>query len=276
MRVARARAERVLAEVWEAGASGLEEREAGDAVSLIVYVPTPLGDAVAAAARAIAGPDAVAPPEPVPEADWSEAWKRELAPLEISSRLVVRPPFASHPLADGQDEVVIEPRQAFGTGAHASTWLALELIDQRLAARPGGRMLDVGCGSGVLALAALRLGAERAVALDLDPLAPREAAENARRNGLGDRLEVLLGPVAALAGRGFELVAANLLRRELEPELAAITGRVASGGALVLAGLLATERAGVERALADRGFRVAASRTRDAGGDSWLGLLTMR
>src|SRR5690606_4181347 len=170
------------AEAFEAGASGLEERTE-DTPVLIVYAPADRAEAVEAALAAVLGRAAVQPATPVPEVAWPESWKAGLRPPAVSPRLVVRPPFAAHPLAPGQREVVIEPRQAFGTGDHATTALALEALDAALAARPAAHVLDVGCGSGVLALAALSLGAGRAVACDLDPVATREAHENAARNG---------------------------------------------------------------------------------------------
>ncbi|MEB2346415.1 MAG: 50S ribosomal protein L11 methyltransferase [Deltaproteobacteria bacterium] len=272
-RAAGARAELAAAEAWEAGAAGIEERDDG---TLLVWAPAARAGAVRAALVAALGAGAVGGVEPEPAADWPETWKQGLRPLVVSERLVVRPPFAPHPLAPGQREVVIEPRQAFGTGAHATTALALEALDEALAERRGARVLDVGCGSGVLALAALALGAARAVACDLDPIAARETRENAARNALAP-LAAFAGSLDALAPARFELVAANLIRRELEPLLAGLVARTAAGGALVLSGLLAGERAPIEASLAARGARVGAARVReDAGGDAWLALTATR
>lgn len=269
VRAAGTRAERAVAEAWEAGAAGIEERNDG---SLIAWAPATCAEAVRAALVTVLGPDAVGGLEPEPAADWPETWKQGLRPLVVSERLVVRPPFAPHALAPGQREVVIEPRQAFGTGAHATTALALEALDEALAERPGARVLDVGCGSGVLALAALALGAGRAVACDLDPIAARETRENAARNALAP-LAAFAGSLDALAPLRFELVAANLIRRELEPLLEGLVARTAAGGALVLSGLLAGERALIEASLAAQGARVCAVRAReDAGGDAWVAL----
>jgi ribosomal protein L11 methyltransferase len=266
------RAERAAAEAWEAGAAGIEERDDG---ALIAWAPADRAPAVHAALVAVLGAAAVGAAEPEPPADWPETWKQGLRPLVVSARLVVRPPFAAHALAPGQREVVIEPRQAFGTGAHASTALALAALDEALASRPRARVLDVGCGSGVLALAALALGAAGAVACDLDPIAARETRENAARNRLAP-LAAFTGSLAALAARPFAVVAANMIRRELEPLLAGLVERTAAGGALVLSGLLAGERAAVEARLAALGARVLAAREREEGGDAWLALTATR
>ena len=270
-------AERVAAEAWAAGASGLEERDEGTGVSLLLYAPAARAPAVRAAAVALLGEAAVSAAEEVPEADWPERWKQGLRPIVVSPRLVVRPPFVRCVLAPGQREVVIEPRQAFGTGAHASTALALEALDAAVGPRAAETLLDVGCGSGVLALAALRLGVKRALAFDVDSAAAREALDNARRNGLGDRLAVFAGPLEALGARAFELVVANLLRSELAPLLPELAARLRPGGLLVVSGLLAAEQGWAERAIAALGARVVRTALRrDEGGDEWLALTASR
>jgi ribosomal protein L11 methyltransferase len=195
----------------------------------------------------------------------------------ISPRLLVRPSFAPAPAGFTGRELVIDPGQAFGTGGHASTRLALEAIAALPAAElAGARVLDVGCGSGVLALAALALGAERALGCDLDPLATAAAREAARANGFGARLALFTGSLEALGPRAagvFHLVVANLLRRELEPLLGAIAQAVRPGGLVILSGLLARERGRVEAALAALGLAAGGAHTlTDATGDAWLAL----
>ena len=273
----RDRAEAIAAEAFAAGASGLEERENGDRIVLLVYAPAARAEAVRAAALAVAGDATVARAEPVATRDWPETWKEGLAPIVISSRLVVRPPFAAHPLGNGQREVVIEPRQAFGTGAHGSTALALALLDARLATSRGGRVLDVGAGSGVLAIAARKLGATFALACDLDPIAARETRENAAANGVA--VASFAGSLDALGPRAgrFELVVANLISSEVRPILAPLAARVAERGALVLSGLLASEREAFVALLAAQQLRVVDSRSEtDARGDAWLALTASR
>lgn len=258
------------AEAWQAGACGSEERDDG---TLIVYAPAARAEAVHRALVASLGAAAVDRSEPVPATDWPETWKHGLRPLVVSERLVVRPPFAAHAERRGQRQLVIEPRQAFGTGAHATTALALAAIDAAHAELAGARVLDVGCGSGVLALAALALGARVAVACDLDAIATRETRENAASNGLGDGLHVFTGSVSALTPARFDVVFANMLRREVTPLLSDLAARLRRGGSLVLSGLLAGDRAAMESALAALGVRVVATRTEaDASGDVWLAL----
>lgn len=272
-----ARAEWVSAEAFEAGATGVEERDGEGCTVLLAYAPAEAAAAVEAAMLAVAGAGATATREPVVTRDWPETWKQGLRPLVVSPRLVVRPDCVACPLAPGQSEVVIEPRQAFGTGAHGSTALALALLDTRLAAVPGGSVLDVGCGSGVLAIAARKLGAGHTVACDLDPIAARETRENAVHNGAA--VLAFAGSLAALAptaGR-FDLVIANLISSEVLPILAALADRVATGGALILSGLLLAEHAAIDARLGASGFSIRATRDEnDARGDHWLGVMATR
>ena len=274
------RAEAIAAEVFAAGASGLEEREGETGILLLVYAPAAAAESVRAAALAVAaGTAVVGAAEPVVASDWPETWKDGLAPIVISPRLVVRPPFASHALTAGQHEVVIEPRQAFGTGAHGSTALALALVDAHLAKTRAARMLDVGAGSGVLAIAAIRLGASHALACDLDPIAARETAENAARNGVADRIRSFAGSLDALGPRAgrFDVVVANVISSELRPILAALIERVTADGVAIFSGLLAAERETIGAALAGYGLRVVDERReRDLRDDEWLALTATR
>jgi ribosomal protein L11 methyltransferase len=272
-------AERAAAEAFEAGAAGLEEREERGVAILLLYVPAARAGAVRQVLATAPGQAwVIGEPEAVPETDWGEAWKRGLRPVEISPRLRVRPSFVEAAPLPGAAELVIDPGQAFGTGGHVSTRLALEWIDA-LAAQLTGRtrVLDVGSGTGVLALAALRLGAGRAVALDLDPLAARATSVNAAANGLAAQLAVFRGSLDALVAGRFQLVLANLLRTELLPILPAIAERTDPGAHAVFSGLLAGEQGEVTRALEAAGLGVTASRERrDASGERWTALLTTR
>jgi ribosomal protein L11 methyltransferase len=266
--------ERAAAEAYEAGASGALELPG----ALELFVPHEALAHVQAALAPLAREGlGVAPAAPVPESDWQEEWKRGLGPVVVSARLLVRPPFARAPAGFSGLELVIEPGQAFGTGGHASTRLALAGLDALPAqALRGARVLDVGCGSGVLALAALALGAAHATGCDLDPLATAAAAAAARANGLAARASWVTGSTAALTGPHDGLVA-NLLRSEMTPLLADFARLAKPGAWLVLAGLLASDRVAICESLARVGFRVREERFEtDAAGDAWLGLTARR
>lgn len=273
-------AERASAEAWEAGAAGIEERDLSDGRSLLViYAPGRAVEAVRAAAG-IPGAE-VGESQPVEDRDWVEEWQQGLSAVEVGTRLVVRPSFVDPSSDPARVELVIDPGQAFGTGGHASTLLALEAIEAA-SAEPGAfeaesRVLDVGAGTGVLALAALALGAGRAVGFDLDPEAGAAARIAAAGNGFADRLDVFVGPIEALAGARFDWVFANLLKREMLPIAAEIAAATRTGGRAVFSGLLGTERGEVEQALRAVGFTPTGERTlHDANGDEWIALIMAR
>ncbi len=274
-----AEAELAALRAYEAGAVGLEEREDGAGVTLILYVPA---EAAPALRKALAAGDPapleLGAIEPVPDTDWSERWKLGLGATVISPRLVVRPSFVVHALAPGQVELVVDPGQAFGTGTHASTRLALEWID---VLAPGlaadSRVLDVGTGSGVLALAAAALAPVRVVGFDLDAVAVREAHATIARGAYADRVRLYAGGLEALAATAFDLVVANLLSSEARPLLAGLAARTRAGGQAVFSGLLAAEIESFSAALARAGFTPTGVRElEDASGDRWAALLTRR
>jgi len=274
-----AAAERALAEAMEAGAAGLEEREVGGGILLLIYAPTARMQAVRHALMERCGGEIeVGVPETLRETDWSVAWKAGLEAVVVSRRLLVRPSFVEATPEPEQAELVIDPGQAFGTGGHASTLLALEWLEAVTPGLPpGARILDVGAGSGILALAALRLGPGTAVAFDLDPLAAAATRQNAVANGLAGRLEVFTGPLEALRPVPFDLLLANLLKTELLPLVEGISARTARGGRAVFSGLLEAERQAVEEALRASGLRLLGTRQRqDTSGDRWVSLLMTR
>jgi len=268
----------LAAEAYAAGATGLEERDGESEITLILYAPAAAARAVYDALAEAAPALRVEPPAEVPATDWSERWKAGLTATIISPRLLIRPSFVPAALAPGQAEIAIDPGQAFGTGGHPSTQLALEWIDELAPAlKEGARMLDVGTGSGILALAAGKLGPAQLLAFDTDALATAAARVNAQRNGLGDRLRLFTGGLDAIGDVSFDLVVANLLRTEMLPLLDGIAARVRAGGHAVFSGLLEIERESVAEALRAAGLRECGVRSRaDANGDLWSALLTIR
>jgi ribosomal protein L11 methyltransferase len=167
---------------------------------------------------------------------WEREWLKDFRPMRFGRRLWVAPAGQQPP---GQAAVVLEldPGLAFGTGTHATTALCLEWLDREV--RGGEQVLDYGCGSGILALAALKLGADAAVACDIDPQALTATRENALKNGLAARISVAPDPRAI--AEAFDLVVANILSRpliELAPRLATLCR---AGGVIALAGLLARQ-----------------------------------
>jgi ribosomal protein L11 methyltransferase len=272
----------LLAAAFEAGALGAEENEEAGRFRVCIYANSDRIETIRAVVlAAVAGSTEIEAAQSLPQVDWSDAWKQGLEALRISRRLLVRPPFIDVVLEPGQREIVIDPGQAFGTGEHASTRLCLEWIDVLLeradaadASDAIDRVLDVGTGSGVLALAAVALGAKSAVGLDLDPVAIEAAHFAARRNGLAASVRFIAGPIEALDTRDekYPLVLANLLKSEMLPIASALGSRVARTGQLVLAGLLEEDVAEVRARFAEEGMAEVGRRSREDSTGLWVGL----
>ena len=247
----------LLAELHSLGCLGVEEREA----ELLAYFAA---DAPSEPVLALAtGPVRVSGPEPVAADDWERAWRSGLAPRRVAG-LWLRPSWCG---ARGDPELVVDPQQAFGSGEHASTRLALRLLLEAL--RPGDRVLDVGTGSGILGLAALRRGAGHALGFDLELVACRNALENRTRNVLPLRL--YCGTLDALApDRPYDLVVANLLASRLAPLRARLAAHARRS--LVVSGLLVAERSEAVAAFAELGLRAEAEATEEQSGDRWCAL----
>jgi ribosomal protein L11 methyltransferase len=267
LRVRRADAELVLAELLPLAPAGVEETDLGaDVVEYAVYgapgeLPA-LPDLRAAAGEALVD---VATTEVAD--DWAERWRAFHEPVTVGGRLHVRAPW--HPPGpSGAHDVVVDPGQAFGTGAHATTRMCLELmLELGDAVEPGGPVVDLGCGSGVLAIAAARLGHGPVLGVDHDPLALEATAQNAAANGV----EIVVraydlmrdGPAPSAP-----LVLANLLGpllwRLVEAGFAGAPPR-----ALIASGLLESEADAIAAAFTRRGLR---EHTRRADGE-WAALL---
>ena len=212
----------------------------------------------------------------VREADWAEAWKEHFPVLRVGRRLVIRPTWREHEALPGDVVVALDPGMAFGTGLHPTTRLCLAALE-RLADRgavAGARVLDVGCGSGILALAALRLGAANALGVDTDPIAVEATLANADRNGLG-------GPDGWIAARDgslpsgdapFGVVLANLIAGVLVPLAPLLREELTPDGVLLASGIFVDREAEVAAAFERAGLEVTG---RDADGD-WVALEARR
>ncbi len=177
--------------------------------------------------------------------DWRDEWKKYFEPSRVSGRLCLQPPWKSWPAEDGDVVLTIDPGRAFGTGLHETTRLVLKEIEQTI--EGGERVLDVGCGSGILAIAALRLGASEALCIDNDPEVIPIAKENAEINEVGDKLASAPTAIEDVTG-SFDHVYANIQAHVLIPMADALRARVADDGVLVLSGVLEEYAEGVERA----------------------------
>lgn len=198
----------------------------------------------------------------VEDADWAGALRREWRPIEVGRRLLVCPSFVRRPLETGRVVLKLRPGMAFGTGTHFTTASCLRMVEEFMASAPdpgGVRVLDVGTGSGLLAIAALLLGAGEAVGLDLDRDALREARQNARLNRVSDRFRAPRGPLDPDATGRFPLVIANLVAATLQALAGPLAHSLAPGGRLVVSGILLRQEAEVLEAFGSRGLTPVAT-----------------
>lgn len=192
------------------------------------------------------------------EEDWANTWKAYYRPVRVGRRVVVRPPWQDYDESAADIVVVLDPGMAFGTGTHPTTRLAMTGLEDAI--RPGVSVLDVGTGSGVLAIAAAKLGARRVDACDIEPVAVRSARDNVARNTLPIPVTVREG-TAGQDGpfpETYDLVVANIIARVLVELVDAIVGSVREGGTLVLAGIIESREQEVRDAYEARGMIITA------------------
>lgn len=183
----------------------------------------------------------------VREEDWANNWKQYFKPLTVGERLVIKPSWEEYGEKDGRTVLEIDPASSFGTGQHNTTQLCLELIEKNL--RDGDRVLDLGCGSGILSIAAVLLGAEEVTAVDISQNSVETAKENAAKNNIPEeKYTAYCGDIISDSslvekiGGGFDLIAANIVADVLIAMSPLFEKFVTNGGALILSGII-TERA---------------------------------
>ncbi len=190
------------------------------------------------------------------EENWAEAWKTNFKPVKISPRLVVKPPWEKYKKRHGEIVLQIKPGMAFGTGTHQTTQMCLKFLDNLIPqCYQFPIVLDVGTGSGILAIAALKLGAKKVQAIDIDRLALKTAKENTRLNRINHRISFHLASPDQISG-AFDLVVANLLPQELMTVKDSLVAKVRAQGALIISGFLKRQKKEIYGAFAQYGFHI--------------------
>lgn len=197
---------------------------------------------------AVTGDPPLSPPflEPLPDDDWASSWRKYYHPLRIGHRLVVKPRWRPWPPSDGSllahdDDIVIEldPQMAFGAGTHPSTQLCLEAAEALVG--PGDTVADVGCGSGILSIAAAKLGARQVLAVDNDPVAAEIAAQNVRYNGVAEQVQVMIGEGLSRVAQRFQVILVNINAATITSLAAELASHLLAGGHLAASGIIARE-----------------------------------
>ena len=186
--------------------------------------------------------------EGVEQEDWQNGWRKYYHPMEIGKRLAVVPSWQEY--NTDRVKLILDPGLAFGTGGHETTSLCMEALDERV--KGGERVLDIGTGSGILAIAALKLGAAVAEGVDIDPVAVRTAGENAALNGVQDKLTVLVGDLSDKASGQYDIITANIVANAILSLAPAVPGLMAEGATFIASGIIDSRKdeviAGLEKA----------------------------
>ena len=255
---------------FELGAPGVVEEPDGARVTLRAHFPETIGreELEAGLTAFLSSLESIFPGSKgrpalarVRVEDWAEGWKQGFPPIEIGRRLRIRSPWEPA-LRDDRIEIEILPAMAFGTGQHASTHGCLRALDDLAAGGEPRAVLDVGTGSGILAIAAARLGAPAVLAIDDDAVAVAAAIDNVRRNGVDATVSVREGTVASVEGR-FALILANLYANLLTALFPAFLRLALPSARLVIAGFLDEDAGAVSRAAAEAGWREISARSID-------------
>ena len=174
----------------------------------------------------------------VEQEDWQNAWKKYYHAMDIGKRLAIVPGWEEY--ETDRTVITMDPGMAFGTGTHETTSLCLEVLDERV--RGGERVLDIGTGSGILAIAALRLGAACAEGVDIDPMCVRTAGENAQRNGVQDRFTVLVGDLSDKASGVYNIITANIVAAAILSLAPHVPALLAPGAVFIASGIIDTRK----------------------------------
>ena len=176
--------------------------------------------------------------EGVRQEDWESGWKAYYHAMDIGARLAVVPSWETY--ETDRAVITLDPGMAFGTGTHETTALCLETLDGCI--RGGERVLDVGTGSGILAIAALKLGAAKAEGIDIDPMCVRTAGENAARNGVEDAFTVLVGDLSDKASGVYDVICANIVANAIRGLAPSVPALLAEDGVFIASGIIDTRR----------------------------------
>ncbi len=186
------------------------------------------------------------------EKNWNEEWEKNVNVIEVSDKIVIKPTFRDYTTKEGQIVLTIDPKMSFGTGEHQTTKLVLKMIEKYI--RKNIKVLDVGSGTGVLAIAAVKLGADSAVAVDNDEWCFENAAENCRLNNVADKINVIRGEIKDVNEKQFGIVLANIQKNILLNIASDIKDKILKDGIVILSGLLFSDEKEIIAAYKKLGF----------------------
>ncbi len=190
----------------------------------------------------------------IEERNWNAEWETTIQPIHVTEKIVITPTWHEYKGMPGEMVLTIDPKMSFGTGYHETTRLVLRLMEKYVA--PGMRLLDIGTGTGVLAIAGIKLGASSAIGVDNDEWSYENGIENTRLNGVEHSVTIQLGELADVPVGTFDMIVANIQRNVIEPLLPEMKSRLNPKGVVILSGLLNVDEEPMRKAVVGSGFEV--------------------
>jgi ribosomal protein L11 methyltransferase len=199
--------------------------------------------------------------------NWNVIWEKSREVIRVSDKIVIKPTFKEYSAKHGEIVLTIDPKMSFGTGEHQTTRLILRLLEKIV--KPGMKVLDVGSGTGILAIASVKLGASKAVAVDFDEICLDNCRENCLLNAVSNSVEIITGEIDEVKEIGFDLILANIQKNVLLEIAEKIQAKLKSGGSVILSGLLEADQSAIEKKYHSVGFKTKFIDTKD----EWIALV---
>lgn len=201
--------------------------------------------------------------------NWNEEWEKSIDPIYIKNKLIIYPSWKKDKLINPKDKILIEidPKMSFGTGHNETTQLVIELLIDEID-EEDKYILDYGCGTGILSIASIKLGVEKAIAIDIDDDSIENAKECFKVNGVNKNIILLKGNISEIKETGFDIICANIIRSVIEDNISTIREKLKSGGKLFISGVLSDEEEKITGMLEQNGFEMKQINYKS----EWLGL----
>ena len=191
--------------------------------------------------------------EIIEDKNWNELWEKSREVIRVSDRIVIKPTFKEYSAKQNEIVLTIDPKMSFGTGEHQTTKLILKLLEKYVT--QGIKVLDVGSGTGILAIASVKLGASRAIAVDFDEICLENCKENCILNSVEDSVEILTGEIADINETGFDLILANIQKNVILETAEKIKTKLKPKGVVILSGLLESDKSAIEKKYHSLGYK---------------------
>lgn len=202
----------------------------------------------------------------IEERNWNEEWEKSRDIIRVSDKIVIKPTFKDYNVQENEIVVTLDPKMSFGTGEHQTTRMMIQLIEKFM--QPGMKVLDVGTGTGILAIAAVKLGASKAIAFDIDEWCIENSKENFELNNVTDKIEICLCTLNDIQEKDFDLIIANIQKNILLEMKTGISSRIKNLGILLLSGILHTDEYDIVREYQQLNFNLI----NKLQADEWLAL----